>query len=401
MSAGTAAGTTNGASTLITGISTLVTNDPALGAGPLGLLSEAAVVLVGDRIGWVGPAAAAPAADASFDAGGRAVLPGWVDSHSHLLFAGDRAAEFSARMAGRPYAAGGILTTVAATREATSEQLAALLAFRLREMAAGGTTCVETKTGYGLTTADELRSATIAAASGVDVVTFLGAHTVPAEYAGDPDAYVDLVCGPMLDAVAPHVQFLDVFCEDGAFDEPRSRRILAAGVRKGLRLKVHGNQLRAGAGIRIAVDNDAVSVDHCTFLADRDVELLAGSTTVATLLPICDLSTRQPPAQGRRLVDAGVTVAIASNCNPGSCYSPSMGLAVALAVLQCGLTADEAVAAATVGGAKALARTDVGVISPGMRADLQVLNAPSHDYLAYRVGLPMTLAVWRAGVRLV
>ena len=401
MSARSAAGTTDGASTLITGISNLVTNDPALGAGPLGLLPDAAVVLVGDRIGWVGSAAAAPAADASFDAGGRAVLPGWVDSHSHLLFAGDRAAEFSARMAGRPYAAGGILTTVAATREATNDQLAALLAFRLREMAAGGTTCVETKTGYGLTTADELRSATIAAASGVDVVTFLGAHAVPAEYAGDPDAYVDLVCGPMLDAVAPHVQFLDVFCEDGAFDEPRSRRILAAGVRKGLRLKVHGNQLRAGAGIRIAVDNDAVSVDHCTYLADRDVELLAGSTTVATLLPICDLSTRQPPAQGRRLVDAGVTVAIASNCNPGSCYSPSMGLAVALAVLQCGLTADEAVAAATVGGAKALARTDVGVISPGMRADLQVLNAPSHDYLAYRVGLPMTLAVWRAGVRLV
>lgn len=390
-----------GSSTVITGISNLVTNDPALGAGPLGLLADAAVVLVGDRIAWVGPAPAAPAADRSYDAGGRAVLPGWVDSHTHLLFAGDRAAEFSARMAGRPYAAGGILTTVAATRDASSDELAALLAFRLREMAAGGTTCVETKTGYGLTTPDELRAATIAAASGVDAVTFLGAHTVPPEFAKDPDDYVDLVCGPMLDAVAPHVQFIDVFCEEGAFDEPRSRRILAAGTRKGLGLKVHGNQLSAGAGIRMAVDNGAVSVDHCTYLGDRDVELLAGSTTVATLLPICDLSTRQPPAQGRRLADAGVNLAIASNCNPGSCYSPSMGLAVALAVLQCGLTADEAVAAATVGGAKALARNDVGVISPGRRADLQVLDAPSHDYLAYRVGLPMTLAVWRAGVRLV
>lgn len=392
---------TGNTSTVVTGISQLVTNDPALGTGPLGLLLDAAVVITGDRIAWVGPASAAPAADVQFDAGRRAVLPGWVDSHSHLVFAGDRAAEFSARMAGRPYAAGGILTTVDATREATNDQLAALLAFRLREMAAGGTTCVETKTGYGLTTPDELRSATIAAAAGVDAVTFLGAHTVPPEFARDPDGYVDLVCGSMLDAVAPHVQFLDVFCEDGAFDEPRSRRILAAGVRKGLGLKVHGNQLRAGAGIRIAVDNGAVSVDHCTYLADRDVDLLAGSTTVATLLPICDLSTRQPPAPGRRLADAGVALAVASNCNPGSSYSSSMGLAVALAVLQCGLTADEAVAAATVGGAKALARTDVGVISPGKRADLHVLNAPSHDYLAYRVGLPMTFAVWRAGVRLV
>ena len=388
-------------STVITGISNLVTNDQALGAGPLGILADAAVVIAGDRIAWVGPRASAPAADQSYDAGGRAVLPGWVDSHSHLVFAGDRSAEFSARMAGRPYAAGGILTTVEATRAASNDELAAMLAFRLREMTAGGTTCVETKTGYGLTTPDELRSASIAAAAGVDAVTFLGAHVNAPEFATDPDAYVDLVCGPMLDAVAPYVQFLDVFCEDGAFDEPRSRRVLAAGVRKGLGLKVHGNQLREGAGVRIAVDNGAVSVDHCTFLSTRDVDLLAGSTTVATLLPICDLSTRQPPAPGRRLVDAGATVAIASNCNPGSCYSPSMGLAVALAVLQCGLTTDEAVAAATVGGARALRRTDVGVIAPGKRADLHVLNAPSHDYLAYRVGLPMTLAVWRAGVRMV
>ena len=401
MTSAAAAAPGGAASTLITGISNLVTNDPALGAGPLGLLPDAAVVVAGDRVAWVGPASAGPAADSRFDAGGRAVLPGWVDSHSHLVFAGDRAAEFSARMAGRPYAAGGILTTVAATRAASDHELAAMLARRLGEMATGGTTCVETKTGYGLTTADELRSAAIAAASGVDAVSFLGAHAVPPEFAHDPEGYVDLVCGPMLDAVAPFVQFLDVFCEDGAFDEPRSRRILAAGIRKGLGLKVHGNQLGAGAGVRIAVDNGAVSVDHCTFLTDRDVELLAGSTTVATLLPICDLSTRQPPAPGRRLVDAGVSVAVASNCNPGSSYSPSMGLAVALAVLQCGLTADEAVAAATVGGAKALRRTDVGVISPGRRADLQVLDAPSHDYLAYRVGLPMTFAVWRAGVRLV
>lgn len=388
-----------GGSTVITGIGSLVTNDPALGASPLGVLPDAAVVMQGDRIVWVGPSASAPAADSSFDAGGRAVLPGWVDSHSHLLFAGDRSAEFSARMAGRPYEAGGILTTVEATRGASTAELAAMLAGRITEMTAGGTTCIETKTGYGLTTADEVRAASVAQAGGVDAVTFLGAHVIAPEFESDPDGYVDLVCGPMLDAIAPHVQFIDVFCEEGAFDEARTRRVLAAGIRLGLGLKVHGNQLGEGAGVRIAVDNGAVSVDHCTYLSARDVDLLAGSSTVATLLPICDLSTRQAPAPGRVLADAGAIIAIASNCNPGSCYTPSMNLAVALAVLQCGLTADEAVAAATVGGARALARDDVGVIAVGRRADLHVLDAPSHDYLAYRVGLPLTHAVWRIGRR--
>jgi imidazolonepropionase len=386
-------------STVVSGISNLVTNDPAVGTGLLGIIEDAAVVIQGDRIVWVGPRSAAPDADSSFDAGGRAVLPGWVDSHSHLVFAGDRSAEFSARMAGEPYEAGGIITTVAATREASNAALSGLLARRVAEMVAGGTTCIETKTGYGLTTVDEVRSAVVAAAGGVDAITFLGAHVNAPEFASDPDAYLDLVCGPMLEAIAPQVQFIDVFCEKGAFDEARSRRVLAAGIRKGLGLKVHGNQLGEGSGVRMAVDCGAVSVDHCTYLSSRDIDLLAGSSTVATLLPVCDLSTRQPPAPGRKLADAGATVAIASNCNPGSCYTPSMALAVALAVLQCGLTADEAVTAATLGGARALARNDVGVIAPGMRADLHVLDAPSHHYLAYRPGLPMTHAVWRAGLR--
>ncbi len=390
-----------GRSTVVSGISKLVTNDPAAGPGLLGIVEDAAVVIEGDRIVWVGSQSLAPPADFSFDAGGRAVLPGWVDSHSHLIFAGDRSAEFSARMAGEPYEAGGIITTVAATREASNSDLSALLARRIAEMVAGGTTCIETKTGYGLTTLDEVRSATVAAAGGVDAITFLGAHVNAPEFASDPDAYLDLVCGPMLEAIAPQVQFIDVFCEKGAFDEARSRRVLAAGTRKGLGLKVHGNQLGEGSGVRMAVDCGAVSVDHCTYLSSRDVDLLAGSTTVATLLPVCDLSTRQAPAPGRKLADAGATVAIASNCNPGSSYSPSMALAVALAVLQCGLTADEAVAAATVGGARALSRQDVGIIAPGMRADLHVLDAPSHDYVAYRPGLPMTHAVWRAGIRAV
>ncbi len=389
------------AATAITGISRLVTNDPNLGRGLLGIVDDAAVVIQGDKIIWVGQQSGLPAVDEAFDAGGRAVLPGWVDSHSHLVFAGDRSAEFSARMAGRPYEAGGIITTVAATREASNAELEVLLGGRIREMLAGGTTCIETKTGYGLTTQDEARSAAIAAAGGADAVTFLGAHVNAPEFASDPDGYLDLVCGPMLDAVAPHAQFIDVFCESGAFDEAQSRRVLAAGIRKGLGLKVHGNQLGEGPGVSIAVDNGAISVDHCTYLSSRDVDMLGGSSTVATLLPLCDLSTRQPPAPGRRLADAGATIAIASNCNPGSCYTPSMSLAVALAVLQCGLTADEAVYAATVGGARALARSDVGVIAAGKRADLHVLDAPSHDYLAYRVGLPLTFAVWRAGARVV
>ena len=268
-------------------------------------------------------------------------------------------------------------------------------------MAQHGTTCVETKTGYGLTIRDEARLARIAGAAGVDDVTFLGAHLVPEEFQDDPDAYLDLVCGPMLDAVAPSVRFIDVFCEDGAFDEARSRRVLAAGERKGLLLKVHGNQLGAGPGVRLAVSAGAASVDHCTFLADEDVDALTGSDTVATLLPACDLSTRQPAAPGRALVDAGVTIALASNCNPGSSYTSSMSLVVALGVLQCGLSTDEAVYAATRGGAQALRRNDVGALTPGMRADLHVLDAPSPDHLAYQVGMPLTHAVWRRGVRVV
>ena len=392
---------TSGGSTLIRGIGQLVTNDPAAGPGRLGTITGAAVVIVGDRITWVGPDVQAPAADEVVDAGGRAVLPGWVDSHTHLIHAGDRAAEFGARMAGQPYQAAGIQGTVELTRAATETELADGLAARLAAMAAGGTTCVETKTGYGLTVTDETRAAVIAERAGVDAVTFLGAHVVPSEYAKQPNTYVDLVCGAMLDAVAPHVQFIDVFCEEDAFDDGQARRVLSAGTRKGLGLKVHGNQLREGNAIRMAVDIRAVSVDHCTHLERRDIEALAGAATVATLLPLSDLCTRQPPAPGRALLDAGATVALASNSNPGSSYSSAMNLVVALGVIQHGLSVEEAVYAATAGGAMALARTDVGAIKPGMRADLHMLDAPSPDYLAYRVGMPMTAAVWRLGQRIV
>jgi len=384
-------------STLLQGISELVTNDPALGATPLGLITDAGLVLQDGRVVWVGAGRSAPAADSAVDLGGRAVLPGWVDSHSHVVYAGDRSAEFAARMAGAPYRAGGMRVTIEATRAVDDQTLLRTARRHRAEMLLGGTTCAETKTGYGLTVHDERRAAATARAAGFEEITYLGAHVVPAEYAKDPDGYIDLVCGPMLDAVAGDVGWVDVFCEDGAFDEAQSRRVLAAGQRKGLGLRVHGNQLGPGPGVRIAVDLGAASVDHCTHLTPADMDLLAVSSTVATLLPACDLSTRQPAAPGRALLDAGARVALASNCNPGSSYTSSMNLVVALAVLQCGLSTTEAVHAATAGGAAALRRTDVGHLAPGARADIHVLDAPSHAYLAYRVGMPLTYRVFRHG----
>ncbi|MEU8638003.1 imidazolonepropionase [Amycolatopsis sp. NPDC048633] len=376
---------------LITGIGELTTNDPELGR-----LADAALVLDGTEVAWVGPAASAPDADERVDVEGRAVLPGWVDSHTHLVFAGDRTAEFEARMAGKPYTAGGIAITVGATREASDEQLAANLRRHVDEAARQGTTCLETKTGYGLTVADEARSARIAGEV-ADEVTFLGAHLVPP--GADAESYVDLVCGEMLDAVAGSVRWADVFCETGAFDEAQSSRVLKAAAERGLGLRVHGNQLGEGPGVRLAVELGAASVDHCTYLSDADVEALAASDTVATLLPACDLSTRQSLAPARRLLDAGATVALASNANPGSSYTTSMAFCVATAVLQMRMTIEEAVWSATAGGAKALRRDDVGVLRPGARADVHVLDAPSVTHLAYRPGVPLTKMVWRAGDR--
>lgn len=381
---------------LIDNIGELTTNDDELGR-----LNGAAVVVEGSgadagRITWVGQAAHAPAADERFDATGRAILPGWVDSHTHMVFAGDRTAEFEARMAGESYAAGGINVTVNATREATDEALEANLLRLIAEARRGGTTTLETKTGYGLTIADEVRSAQIAGRH-VDAVTFLGAHLVPA--GSDPAEYLELVIGPMLQAVAPFVSAVDVFCETGAFDEAASRRVLSAAHTAGLATRVHGNQLGHGPGVQLAVEYGSLSVDHVAFLSDDDIAALAGSRTVATVLPACDLSTRMPLAPARKLLDAGAQLAIATNCNPGTSYTSSMGFCVATAVLQMGLTIAEAVRAATLGGAVALGMHDVGVIRPGARADLQLLEAPSVTHLAYRPGMPLTSAVWRGGVR--
>jgi imidazolonepropionase len=363
-----------------------------------GVLHDAALVVEGGRVAWVGPSRDAPAADTGHDVGGRAVIPGFVDSHSHLVFAGDRAEEFAARMTGTPYSAGGIRTTVRATREAADEQLAANLSRLVTEMRRQGTTTVETKSGYGLTVADEARALAIAHQV-VDETTFLGAHVVPPEYSDDPAGYVDLVTGPMLEACAPHARWIDVFCERGAFDEAQARAILLAGAARGLGGRLHANQLGPGPGVRLACELGLVAVDHCTYLDDADVEALESSGTVATLLPGVEFSTRSPYPDARRLVDAGVRVAIASDCNPGSCFTSSMPLCIALSVREMGLSPTEALAAATTGGARALGRTDVGHLGLGARADFAVLDAPSHLHLAYRPGVPLVSETFVAGRR--
>lgn len=389
---------------LLTGIAELTTNTPAQG-DPCGTVIDAALLVLDGVVAWAGPAAEAEAAVAAHaadtvadveDVGGRAVIPGFVDAHTHLVFGGDRADEFEARMTGIPYTAGGIRRTVAATRAATDDELRARLAGFVAELRGQGTTTFEVKTGYDLTVEGEARLARLAAEV-TDEVTFLGAHVVPTEFTGDRAAYLDLVCGPMLDAVRRYVRWIDVFCEEGAFTPEETRRILAAGSAAGLPARLHGNQLGYGAGVRLAVEAGAASVDHCTYLSDDDVAALAGSDVVATLLPGVEFSTRHPYPDARRLLDAGATVALASDCNPGTSFTTSMPLMIALAVREMGMTPAEAVRAATAGGAQALRRSDVGHLGVGARADIVVLDAPTRVHLAYRPGVPLVRSVYRSG----
>jgi len=382
---------------LIDNIGELVTNDPALGRGPLGIVQRAAVLVEEGQIAWIGRAAYAQPADRRLDAEGAAVIPGFVDSHAHLVFAGDRAPEFAARMAGEAYTGGGIRTTVAATRAASDDDLRATVERLRREALRQGTTTIEIKSGYGLSVADEVRSLRIAREF-TEETTFLGAHVVPPEYTDRPDDYVGLVCGPMLRSAAPHARWIDVFCERGAFDADHSRAILTVGQAAGLGVRVHANQLGPGPGVRLAVELGAASADHCTHLDDSDVDALAGSSTVATLLPGAEFSTRSAYPDARRLLDARVAVALATDCNPGSSYTTSMPFCIALAVREMGMTPAEAVWAATAGGARALRRTDIGVLRPGARADMVVLDAPSHLHLAYRPGVPLVRHTVHNGV---
>jgi imidazolonepropionase len=384
--------------TIITGIGELATCDPQAGDGSaLGILHDAALVIGDDStVAWVGSASSAPAADERVEVDGRAVVPGFVDSHTHLVFAGDRAQEFSARMAGEPYTGGGIATTVAATRAASDEELRAGARVRLAEMHALGTTTVEIKSGYGLDVETESRILRIAGEFTPET-TFLGAHVVPPEYAGNRAAYVDLVTGAMLSACAPLARWIDVFCDRGAFDADETRAVLRAGVDAGLMPRLHGNQLAHGPGASIAAEFGAASLDHGTHLSDEDISALLDAGVVVTLLPAAEFSTRSPYPDARRLIDAGVCVALATDCNPGSSYVTSMPLVMALAVREMHLTPGQALHAATAGGAAALRRSDVGRIAAGSRADFLVLDAPSHLHLAYRPGSNLVSQTWLAG----
>ncbi|CAL8968188.1 Imidazolonepropionase [Propionicimonas sp. T2.31MG-18] len=372
-------------SLVVTGIGELVTWE-----AERPVRHDAALVVQDGRVAWVGDTADAPAADHALDAGGATVVPGFVDSHTHLVFAGDRAEEFAARMAGRPYEAGGIRTTVAATRAAAEDDLDRLARARLAELRAQGTTTVEIKSGYGLDTATEERLLRVAHRL-TQETTFLGAHVVPSGQ--DADAYVDLVTGEMLARCAPHAKWVDVFCERGAFDADQARTVLAAGMAAGLQPRVHANQLGHGPGVQLACELGAAAADHCTYLSDADVGALAGTGVVAGLLPGVEFSTRHPYPDARRLLDAGVRIALATDCNPGTSYTSSIPFCIALAVREMGLTPTEALRAATEGGAASLRRTDVGHLRVGARADLVLLDAPSHVHLAYRPGVPLVTRV--------
>ena len=384
----------------LTGIGHLVTNDSSRDGTPLGIVRDAAFVADDHgMVAWVGSAAdVADHCDVQpIDVGGRAVIPGFVDSHTHLVFADDRAAEFAARMAGTPYAAGGIRTTMAATRLASDELLAQNARRLANEALQSGTTTIEVKSGYGLSVHDESRSLRVASEV-TSETTFLGAHVVPPGI--DADAYVDLVCGEMLSECVSNAKWVDVFCDRGAFDVDQARQVLIAGKEAGLGMRMHANQLQQGGGVALGVELGVASCDHCTHLSNADIDALsaASDVTVATLLPTAELCTRSPFPDARRLIDAGVTVALASDCNPGSSYTTSMPLVVALGVISMNMTCDEALWAATAGGARALRRSDVGGLAVGQRADGVVLDATSHVHLAYRPGVHQISAVLRGGI---
>ena len=389
-------------STLITNIGQLVTNDPNHDGTKLGLIRDAALLIEDGVIAWAGPNSQAPThhIKKTIDAESKCILPGYVDSHTHMIFVGDRSSEFRARMLGEMYSAGGITSTVEKTRKASNELLLNHAQFLSAEAYAGGTTTFEIKSGYGLTLKDERRSLEIARKIS-DETTFLGAHVVPVEYKDSPNDYVDLVCGPMLDAVQPYAKWIDVFCDEGAFSVDDARRILKAGIARGLLPRLHANQLQEGQGVALGVELDAASVDHVSHVSEEDIQLLSTSNTVATLLPGAEFSTRSAYPDVRPLLEASITVALASDCNPGSSYTTSMAFIIAVAVREMHFSPEQAVWSATMGGAKALRRADIGHLVEGARADFQILNAPSYIHLAYRPGVNLVEQVWRNGLQLI
>jgi imidazolonepropionase len=383
-------------SVAITEIGSLVTNDSTLGHGALGIRENAAIVIEDGKISWIGDSSKVPAVDAAFSVAGKTVIPGFVDSHAHLVFAGDRSEEFAARMRGESYSAGGIKTTVAATRSASNEVLRENTSRLVAEMHRAGITTFESKSGYALDVENEARTLQIACDFTTET-TFLGAHVVPTEFADRADEYVALVAGEMLTAAKPHAKWIDVFCDRGAFDVDQARTILSAGLAAGLQPRIHANQLANIGAVKLAVELDCASADHLSHLSDEDIDLLAGSNTVATLLPGAEFSTRSAYPDARRLFASGVSVALATDCNPGSSFTTSMAFCMAVAVRDMGFSPEQALLAATSGGAKALRRTDIGGLSLGMKADFAVLNAPSYIHLSYRPGVDLIDSTWIDG----
>ena len=388
-------------STLVHNIGQLVTNDPAHDGTKLGVIENAALLIEDGDVAWAGPDADAPThhIKRKLDAKGRAVIPGFVDSHTHMIFAGDRSKEFRARMLGETYTAGGIAHTVEKTRAASDELLRSNAQSLLNEAYSTGTTTIEIKSGYGLTINDERRSLEIAQGL-TDETTYLGAHVVPVEYKKNPKDYVDLVTGPMLDAVLPFSKWIDVFCDKGAFSPDDARTILKAGMAKGLLPRIHANQLQEGQGVRLGVELDAASVDHVSHLSEKDIEALSKSKTVATLLPGAEFSTRSAYPDVRPLLEASITVALASDCNPGSSYTTSMAFIMAVAVREMHFSPEQALWSATMGGAKALRRDDIGHLFEGARANFSILKADSYIHLAYRPGVQLIEQVWRDGLQI-
>ena len=368
-------------SKLIKNIGQLITNSDK----DLGIINNAAIVIENNQIAWVGENAKAPSADLAIDAQGGVVAPGFVDSHTHAVFAGDRHKDYVARMAGGKYASGGIKSTVAATRAASKDELRTHTKAIVDRARRNGSTTIEIKSGYGLDVETEKKILEVAKEF-TDEVTYLGAHVIPEEYSNNRAGYIDLVKGEMLDACAPLAKWIDVFCDEGAFTVDEAREILKAGMVKGLMGRIHGNQLAESGGADLAAELMLASVDHCTYISDKTLEKLAATNVVATLLPGAEFFTKSEYPDVRRYFDAGVSVALATDCNPGSSYLTSMPIVMSLAIREMGFTPAQAFYAATRGGAAALKREDLGRLTIGATADINIWNVPSFEHIAYRMG---------------
>ncbi len=377
------------------------------GADGCGLLTGGALAAREGRIAWIGPErdlnrCVAVAGDAIVvDAEGAAVLPGFVDPHTHAVFAGSRAVEYGERLAGRTYTdilagGGGIKATVRATRAATAEQLAALTRRRLDSFLLHGTTTLEIKSGYGLTLADEHK---MLAAAAVEhplrrVRTFLGAHAVPDEFAGRADDYVELICREMLPALRSEAEFVDVFCDIGAFTVEQSRRVLLAARRLGYGLKIHADELALSGGARLAADVGCVSADHLVHATWEEIAALQQAAVVAVALPGTSFTLGAAYAPARAFLEAGLVLALATDFNPGTSYCENMQMVVALACQEMHLAPEEALRAATLGAAAAIGRQDeVGSLEVGKRCDLLVLDADTHSELQYHWGVNLVRGV--------